>query len=279
MDLSNENVIQVEKNGVRFLQFKRLLEFSDIVNHALTIGTEVNFKTEGVNGSVLTKDVFDKNMGDYKKTCKAIGSDFSHVVRPIQRHTDEVKSVKEKYNLDFPDLDIKRYVNTDGLVTDKKNILLTTTNADCISMLFFDPIKKIIGNVHSGWRGTYQQICVKTVQKMQAKYGCNVSDIICLISPSIRKCHFEVKKDVKDMFLNQFGKMEEINNIIEEKEANMVWCIDTVLINKIILKEAGLQDKNIIDAGICTICNSDLLHSNRVEKENYGVNAAFIELR
>ena len=165
-----------------------------------------------------------------------------------------------------------------ALITNKKNIILSTTNADCILLLFFDPVKKVIANTHSGWKGTIQRIAVKTVEKMIKEFECNPKDIICCICPSIRKCHFEVEKDVKDMFENEFKDLENLNNIIEEKIPNAKWNIDTVLINEMILEKQGLKKENIIDSGICSVCNSDIIHSYRVEKKGYGLNTALISL-
>ena len=113
---------------------------------------------------------------------------------------------------------------------------------------------------------------------MIKEFECNPKDIICCICPSIRKCHFEVEKDVKDMFENEFKDLENINNIIEEKIPNAKWNIDTVLINEMILEKQGLKKENIIDSGICSVCNSDLIHSYRVEKKGYGLNTALISL-
>lgn len=113
---------------------------------------------------------------------------------------------------------------------------------------------------------------------MIKEFECNPKDIICCICPSIRKCHFEVEKDVKDMFENEFKDLENLNNIIEEKIPNAKWNIDTVLINEMILEKQGLKKENIIDSGICSVCNSDIIHSYRVEKKGYGLNTALISL-
>ena len=118
----------------------------------------------------------------------------------------------------------------------------------------------------------------KLTEKMIKEFECNPKDIICCICPSIRKCHFEVEKDVKDMFENEFKDLENLNNIIEEKIPNTKWNIDTVLINEMILEKQGLKKENIIDSGICSVCNSDLIHSYRVEKKGYGLNTALISL-
>ena len=169
----------------------------------------------------------------------------------------------------------------DGLVTDKKGMILATTNADCILLLFYDPVKRVIANVHSGWRGTFQNIAVNAVNKMRVEYGCNPQDIICCICPSIRKCHFEVEDDVKDMCVENFGYTGRLDEIIENvgvKDGKDKWKIDTVLINRIILGDVGLKQENIFDCGICSVCNSDKVHSYRVEKSEYGLCTAVIML-
>ena len=132
--------------------------------------------------------------------------------------------------------------------------------------------------MHSGWRGTLQRISVEAVRKMQADYGCKAEDIICCICPSIRKCHFLVHKDVQEPFYNEFKDLKEIDEIIVPVPGENRWSIDTVKINEVILRQVGMQQENIIDCGICSVCNSDLIHSFRVEKEGYGLETAVIEL-
>ena len=280
MDLSNENVIHIKKDGVQYLQFRKLLEYSDIINHVYTIGIDVNYRTATVNKGKLPEEEFKKSIKNYKNLCEQLETDYKHIVKTMQNHTKNVEIINEKINKDKPDFDIAISEDgLDGLVTNKANIILSTTNADCILLLFFDPVKKVISNVHSGWKGTLQEISIGAVEKMINEFGCNPEDIICCICPSIRKCHFEVEKDVRDLFFNKFCKLKEINDIIEFDEEKNKWNIDTVLINKIILKNMGLKDENIIDSGICSVCNSNLIHSFRVEKEGYGLETALIELK
>ena len=277
MDLSNENVVHIKKDGIEFLQFRKLLEYKEI-RHAYTLGLDKNFRTAKANMVKLDEKEYEKAIADYKNICKEIGNCYKNLVKTNQNHTNEVKVVEGKINVDEPDINLKKYENTDALITNQKNILLSTTNADCILLLFYDPVKKVIANTHSGWRGTLQRISVKTVEKMKKEFGCNPQDIICCIAPSIRKCHFEVEEDVKEMFSVEFKDLAEISQIIEETIPNKKWNIDTVIINKVILKNAGLRDENIIDSGICSVCNSDIIHSFRSEGKNYGLNTALIEM-
>lgn len=278
-DLSNENVIHVKKDGIEYLQFRKLLKYSDIVKHAYAIGLDKNFRTaRAKNATPLTQEEYEKAVNDYKNLANFIGIDYINIVKPNQAHTKNIKIMTEKVNMNAPDFNLQEYAETDGLVTNKTNIALATTNADCILLLFFDPVKKVIANVHSGWRGTLQRISIEAVNKMKDEYGCNPEDIICCICPSIRKCHFKVHKDVQEPFYNEFKDLKEIDEIIVPVEGEDRWAIDTVKINQIILEQAGLRKENIIDCGICSVCNSDLIHSFRAEKEGYGLETALIEL-
>ena len=279
-DLSNENVVHINKDGVQYLQFRKLLEYGDVITHAYSIGTDVNFRTARVNKQQLPEQEFKKAMQDYKNLCNAIKLDYKNVVKTNQEHTDNITIATKKINQDFPDINLEEYSRTDGIITQKENLVLSTTNADCILLLLFDPVTKTIANTHSGWKGTLQRISVKTVEKMVNKFGCKSEDIICCICPSIRKCHFEVDKDVKDLFEEEFEDLNINQNtdIMEKQKDKEKWNIDTVLINKIILEKAGLKTENIIDSGLCSVCNKDLIHSFRVEKQGYGLNTALISL-
>ena len=114
---------------------------------------------------------------------------------------------------------------------------------------------------------------------MKNEYKCKLQDIICCICPSIRKCHFKVHADVQEPYYNEFKNLDGIEELIVKIPNEDRWSIDTVEINKRILKQAGLKEENIIDSGICSVCHSDLIHSFRVEKEGYGLNTAIIQLK
>ena len=279
MNLSNENVIHVKKNGIEYLQFRRLLEYQDILTHAYTLGLDVNFRTATIDKRPIPEKEYNKAINDYKNICEALDTSYIDIVKTNQEHTNNVEIVKNKINKNTPDINLKQYWNTDGLITNKKGIMLSSTNADCILLLFFDPVKKVIANIHSGWKGTLQRISVVAVSKMINEYGCNPKDIICCITPSIRQCHFEVDENVKNLFYNEFHELEGTEKIIKNNPGTKKWNIDTVLINKLILEKQGLRKENIIDSGICSVCNSSLIHSYRVEKEGYSLETALIELK
>lgn len=264
-NLSNDILLHQNIDGTEFIQFRKLLEFQN-VKHCYTLRkNDINIQSKNGDNTEL--------IDGYKKVAKALNFDYNNIVKPHQTHTDKVEVVNDKSDV---------FEEVDGIITNKKDIFLCTTSADCTSLFFYDSVKKVIGNVHSGWRGTLQKIGQKAIVKMIKEYECNPKDIICCIGPCIQKCHFEVEEDVMLMFKNEFeytGRIEEIIDIGKKTNEVQKYNIDTTLINKLILQEVGLKPENIIDSGLCTVCNSDLFHSYRVDKEQSGRNGAFIGIK
>lgn len=238
----------------------------------------------------------------YNKICGALNIQKENIVGPKQNHTDCIKNVEnmpEKSNFleDKVDISAKsnsfknesnlsnkmEYLeNVDGLLTNKANINLMLTFADCTPILLYDPVKNVIGNIHSGWRGTVQKIGQKAVCKMVEDYGSMPANIIACIGPCIGKCHFEVDEDVKENFEKTFNYLGRNDDIIEKNkiiDGKQKYHIDTTLINRLILEEVGIKPENIIESGICTVCNSKYMHSYRAMGNNAGRNATVISLK
>lgn len=271
-DLSNENIIHIKNNGMEYIQFKRLLEYKDKIVHCYSIGREKSYRTIVKEGESLEKEK-EQTKNNYIDLCNSIGADYEELVYTNQFHTDRVERV-EKFK-DFK----QENIQVDGICTSTKGLAISTINADCILLLFYDPVRNVIANIHSGWKGTLQRISEKTIQKMKQEYKSSPKDIICCISPAIRKCHFEVSADVKELYEKQFIDLKLSKEIIEETIPNQKWHIDTILINKILLKKAGVLEQNIIDSKLCTVCNKEQIHSYREQKEGYGVETAIIGLK
>lgn len=262
---SKETVI-VQNNNLKIMQFKTLLKYKNI-SHAFTL-MPLDF---GSNDTYIEKkEIFDKN---YKEVCKLLNIDSKNIIRPYQTHTKNIRKVNNEtgiFNKDFIDID--------GLITNKKERVLSLTFADCMPIYSFDKEKNIIGNIHSGWQGTTKKIAKEAIIFMKKEYNCNPKDIICVIGPTIRKCHFEVQQEVKDIFYNKFKYMDNIDNIITYNKETKSYFIDTVEINKNLLQEEGILKENISDSAICTFCNSNITHSFRKDGKKSGRNTSIISL-
>lgn len=290
------NVIITKKGNIEYIQFNKLLEFKDELVHSYTLKTyNIGFNRKNNVDNIVEKS--------YKAIADALKIDKSFVVHPIQKHTDNIyeyrdKSIKdyviqencklkekssEKFINEYKDVKIKTLENVDGIISNVPNVAPLLTFADCMSLLMYDPKEKVIANIHSGWQGTVKQIGIKAIQKMIKDYDSRPENIICCLGPSIRKDHFLVNDDVKEIFENEFKDLCKRYNIIEQtefiNEKGKQYSIDTVLIYNILLKEIGLLDKNIIDSNLCTMCNSNMFHSRRAEGEMYQTNGALMMLK
>lgn len=166
---------------------------------------------------------------------------------------------------------------TDGLVTNERGVTLMTFYADCVPNFFYDPVRKVAGLAHSGWRGTVKKIGTEMVRKMQEVYGSRPEDIVCAIGPSICRSCYEVSEDVIFEFKKMYNNYE-LDKLISDK-GNGKYLLDLQLACKYNLLAAGIKQENIAMPDICTCCNGDYLYSHRASNGKRGNLAAVIGIR
>ena len=229
----------------------------------------VNFITDksvDINYSKQSRDEIRKilqGMSDYQ---------FKKIISPRQTHTNNVVVINED-NLDYELQDV------DGVITKLKGVALTIATADCQSIILYDKKNEVIGNIHSGWKGTLNKILSNGINLMIKEFSSNVEDIIVCIGPSIMGCCFEVDKDVVDMFNNNFTDIEKFIRLGEIKDGKQKYYIDTVEINKRELINLGILEDNIYLSNICTKCSSDIYYSYRVDGQDSGRNVTLISMK
>ena len=290
------NYYIVDDGKTQLLKFKKLDEFKDNIELVYSLKTYNNgFKYE-INDDCHQ----DVRLTKFDSISKSLNIDKSKIILPKQEHTDNIRIIHEKDivncknnytkedNLDNIDSTLVTNLfyklrDIDGLITNVKGAILATTFSDCIPIFFYDPIKNVIGNIHSGWVGTTKKIGAKAVDMLVNNMDCNPKNILCFIGPHIRKDHFLVNGDVKEIFENTFMDICKKYDIIEEtnlyNEKGKQYRIDTTLINKIMLIEKGILENNIFDCDLCTVCNKDIFHSRRAEGINYEVNTGIMYLK
>lgn len=263
----NKEIVIIQEGDLKILQFKRFLKHKEI-SHAFTL------KPLDFGSNNTYQNIKQKVENNYKWLCNLLQIDFKNIIRPYQTHTKNVVNLKDENGI-FP----KELSDIDGLITNKKDKILSLVFADCTPIFLYDKNKNIIGNIHSGWQGTLKKIAKEAIFKMKEEFKSNPEDIICAIGPTIRKCHFEVEEDVKNKFIEEFKeicKEEEFVSKGKLVDDEQKYNIDTVYLNKKMLLDSGILEENIIDSNICTVCNSCLMHSYRIEKENAGRSTAII---
>ena len=173
------------------------------------------------------------------------------IVKSKQTHTDIVKIVSRKNGGDGILRPIDEANAYDGLITNEKNLLLCTVEADCVPLYFYDPVKEVIAMVHSGWKGCVKKISEKAIQMMQESFACKPDDILAAIGPHICKDCYEVGQDVFELFSQAFDP-REIEKIFARKNQEK-YLLNLQEAVKITLIKNGLQEKNIFTTNLCTL--------------------------
>ena len=165
------------------------------------------YRLGGVSGGCFSSLNLSFDRGDdpeavrenFRRIGAAIGVRCEDMVLSKQTHTTNVRVVTEE-DRGKGIIRERDYTDVDGLVTDVPGLCLVTSYADCVPLYFVDPVRRVIGLSHSGWRGTVGKIGKKTVQVMQEKFGCEPADILAAVGPSVCLDCYEVSADVIDKF-------------------------------------------------------------------------------
>ena len=158
----------------------------------------------------------------------------------------------------------QNYIQADAIITAKPGVVLLMRFADCVPILFFDPVNCVIALAHAGWMGTVNKIAKVTVEKMQASFGSKAKDILACIGPSISVEKYPVGVDVIERIKSAFpGSWESLVKIKKD-----VSYLDLWKSNETALHEAGVE--NVTLSKICTATNPGDWFSHRAEKGKTG---------
>ena len=208
----------------------------------------------------LTTKLFSNSQSLRKALNNELNINDDQIYLPIQKHTSHIHVIES--NLDP--------VVADAVITDRADVLIGVIVADCVPVLVYDPIRKIIGAVHAGWKGTAGGILRKSLLKMKERFNSRPDDVLVSIGPSIKKCSYEVNADVKDAVKSITGP----GNYIEPRKDK--YMVDLAEANRIQALNTGALDKNIWKSEDCTFCNPEKYYSYRYRKETTGRQGGFI---
>lgn len=203
---------------------------------------------------------------NYSELGQSLGIKPDKMIKTIQKHTDKIRIVtKENAGEGVSKPISAEYDEYDGLITDEKNILLCTVEADCVPVYLLDTEKKVIGMVHSGWKGTVKRISEVAIKLMTEKFACNPENILVGLGPHICKDCYEVGQDVYEEFAQGFcreskfsgnSESELLNRIFyrkNDKKSEKKYLLNLEEAVKLTVMECGLPEDNICSSGYCTL--------------------------
>ena len=160
---------------------------------------------ESLNCGLGSKDDTATVLKNLEFVSKKIGCDKQSLITLSQVHSNKV--------LYFENISqIKNKMEGDAIVTKIKNVAIGILAADCVPILFYDPLKKIIGCAHAGWKGALNGIIENTIQKFY-DLGSKSNDLFVAVGPCIGQKNYIVKKD----FFNKFNQQNKDHEIYFDK--------------------------------------------------------------
>ncbi len=209
---------------------------------------------------------------NFRRLCAALGTDVSRVVLTHQVHRDTIRVVTGEDA--GKGLWRRRDYDADAFITDQPGLPIAVFSADCIVVLLCDPVRRAVGAVHAGWRGTALNITGQTVGAMIRTFGTDPADLVCAIGAGIGPCCFETHDDVPEAMRAAYG--EEAEPFLRPK--GMKWTVDLKGLNRRSLERCGVPRENISVSALCTACHPELYWSHRAMGDARGVQCAMISL-
>lgn len=156
---------------------------------------------------------------------------------------------------------------TDGMICNEAGRLLCVSIADCCAVLLWNEEQTMIAALHSGWRGTQQNIVADGIRLIVEKYHLPATELRAWLSPCASGEKYEVRSDVQQYFPTYCRDIGEGRYLFDNKRA----------IAEQLMAE-GVAKENIRISPICTITDTDY-HSYRRDGVHSGRMAAFIGIR
>jgi hypothetical protein len=151
----------------------------------------------------------------------------------------------------------ERPPQADIVMTNKPEVTLFMRFADCVPIVFYDPIKMAVALAHAGWRGTLLGVASSAVEAMSQNYGCQPADLRVGIGPAISAEKYEVGPEVAAEVEKVFG--DRAHSLLPK--SNGMPHFDLVAANRLMLEQAGV--KQIEVSGLCTASDTENWFSHR----------------
>ena len=265
------------KNGVLYFAFPQLSKLTFCVHgFSSRIGGVSEGEFAQMNLSFTRGDKEECVRENYRRISSAVGFDHEKIVCSDQTHTNHVRVVTSQ-DCGKGYLRPKDYKDIDGLITNEPGVVLATFYADCVPLYFVDPVSKVIGLSHSGWRGTVADIASETVRLMTEIYGSKPENILAAIGPSICQDCYEVSEDVIEQFREKYDR--SLWEKLFYKKENGKYQLNLWEACRQNMLSAGILPEHIEVTDLCTCCNPEILFSHRASQGRRGNLAAFLSIK
>ena len=256
-----------ESGGLRFFRFD-IFPANEVIHGIFTRqggASPIPWDTLNLGGTV--GDERQNVIENRRRMFAALGRKVESIYDVWQVHSKDVICTNKPRPLE------QAHLEADAILTDREIVTLAMRFADCVPIMLFDPVKKVVGLVHAGWQGTVNRIASEAVHTMLREYHCNPADILAGIGPSIGPDHYEFEGEATERVVVSFP--DHFRELLIQVNGHT--HLDLWRANEMVLKDVGVNQIEI--ARICTACNLQDWYSHRGEKGKTGRFGTIIALR
>ena len=243
-------MIEKQQNGIKWLEFELLSELS-FLKHAIFLRS----------GGVSQVPYFSLNLGSYVEDkpewVEMNLEKADEVLKTLDPHWKKLIWAKGCHKTGIAEVDLSSpqvVMDHDALITSTSHLTLMNTHADCQIAFIVDPIKRVIANVHAGWKGNVANIYEKTILYLKTTHQSDPANLLVGIGPSLGPSHSEFINYKKE-FPEQFWKYQVKPNYFDLWQIAEAQCL-----------EAGILSDHLQIAKICTFSNPKDYFSFRRDK-------------
>lgn len=160
----------------------------------------------------------------------------------------------------------------DAVVSDTPGLVLVVSTADCLPLLFHDPVTGAVGAAHCGWRGTVQGLAAKTLARLSALYGCDPATVRVAFGPAILAERYQVGEEVVAEF-----ERAGFPGDVYAPDGTGKFLLDVAAANRWALLEGGVRPEHLWESGLCTYGDAARFYSHRRDRGRTGRHWALIQ--
>ncbi|MCX5831885.1 MAG: peptidoglycan editing factor PgeF [Deltaproteobacteria bacterium] len=268
------------RGALEYLEALPLAECDFLVHAFLTrLGGVSEGSFAGLNFSYREGDRPEDVASNWRLLTEAFELDLPQFVLMRQMHGDRIVTIDSKEPgiiATSPLIPTEAHV-CDALVTNRPEIAIGVRTADCVPLFLVDRVKRVIGVVHAGWRGTALNIAGQAVDVFVERFSSQPGDILAAIGPAIGPCCYEVDAAVYEALkvYPAAGRAPFVHPGVSKDR----WMLDLALVNRTQLEQHGVPVENIFSGSHCTSCRSDIFFSHRRDCGRTGRHFSFMMLK
>lgn len=280
MSLAGASGFTLDKSGL-FFRCDELVE-RGLVAHAFStrLGGESEGPFQSLNLGLHVGDRPEAVLENRRRLLSLLGAGLEDLVAASQVHGDRVTPVGRaeagRGAVRFSDA----IARTDALIAKDPGVALSVYVADCVPAILFDPVRKVVGAVHAGWRGAAAGVVAGCVRAMGRFFGTNPEDLIICFGPAIGPCCYEVGPEVEEAVRRGLGPeasravLKGNDSAGSKESSSSLVRLDLWEVNGIAARQSGVKPANIHACRLCTACEEELFFSYRRDGKTTGRMAA-----